>query len=86
MGYRNGTKPFGGGNHEKEKNDPCTSSGPVYGSQPLRLCKHRGAGLGYGGAANGITNGYADGSFKPLVNCLREHIVTFVYRYDQKYN
>ena len=38
------------------------------------------------GTQNGITNGYADGSFKPLVNCLREHIVTFVYRYDQKYN
>ena len=38
------------------------------------------------GTQNGITNGYADGSFKPLANCLREHIVTFVYRYDQKYN
>jgi hypothetical protein len=33
-----------------------------------------------------ITKGYSDGSFKPLANCLREHIVTFVYRYDQKYN
>jgi uncharacterized protein YjdB len=38
------------------------------------------------GTQNGITNGYADGSFKPNANCLREHIVTFVYRYDQKYN
>jgi len=38
------------------------------------------------GTQNGITNGYSDGSFKPLANCLREHIVTFVYRYDQKYN
>jgi hypothetical protein len=38
------------------------------------------------GTQNGITNGYADGSFKPNTNCLREHIVTFVYRYDQKFN
>ena len=29
-----------------------------------------------------ITKGYSDGSFKPLANCLREHIVTFVYRFD----
>ena len=34
------------------------------------------------GTQNGITNGYADSSFKPLANCLREHIVTFVYRFD----
>ena len=55
------------------------------------------AALGYGpetdtyrsivwGTQNGITKGYSDGSFKPLANCLREHIVTFVYRYDQKFN
>ena len=35
------------------------------------------------GTENGITKGYADGSFKPLADCLREHIVTFIYRYDQ---
>ena len=29
----------------------------------------------------GITAGYADATFRPLANCLREHIVTFMYRY-----
>lgn len=38
------------------------------------------------GTEKGITNGYSDGNFKPLDNCLREHIVTFIYRYDQKFN
>ena len=33
-----------------------------------------------------ITNGYSDGSFKPLENCLREHIVTFIYRYNKLMN
>ncbi len=28
-----------------------------------------------------ITNGYSDGNFQPYTNCLREHIVTFLYRY-----
>jgi hypothetical protein len=37
------------------------------------------------GTEKGITNGYSDGNFKPLDNCLREHIVTFIYRYDQKF-
>ena len=31
-----------------------------------------------------ITKGYSDGNFKPLTNCLREHIVTFLYRYDEQ--
>lgn len=35
------------------------------------------------GTENAITKGYADGSFKPLANCLREHIVTFISRYDE---
>jgi hypothetical protein len=33
---------------------------------------------------NGITNGYSDDNYKtfrPKNNCLREHIVTFMYRY-----
>lgn len=30
---------------------------------------------------NKITGGYSDGSFRPFNNCLREHIVTFLYRY-----
>lgn len=33
------------------------------------------------GSKNNITAGYSDGSFKPLDSCLREHIVTFLYRY-----
>ena len=36
------------------------------------------------GVQTGITNGYKDGNFKPNANCLREHIVTFIYRYDYK--
>ena len=35
------------------------------------------------GTETGITKGYSDGSFKPTANCLREHIVTFIYRYNQ---
>ena len=38
------------------------------------------------GTEKGITNGYNDGTFKPDANCLREHIVTFIHRYDLKYN
>jgi alpha-amylase len=38
------------------------------------------------GTQLGITKGYSDGTFKPLANCLREHIVTFVYRYAQQYS
>ena len=29
----------------------------------------------------GITKGYSDGSFRPNATCLREHVVTFLYRY-----
>ena len=36
------------------------------------------------GTQNGITKGYSDGNFQPLSNCLREHIVTFIYRYAQQ--
>ena len=32
------------------------------------------------GVNNGITNGYKDGNFQPKTKCLREHIVTFIYR------
>ena len=32
------------------------------------------------GVSNGITNGYKDGNFQPKTKCLREHIVTFIYR------
>ncbi|MBQ7994092.1 MAG: S-layer homology domain-containing protein [Solobacterium sp.] len=32
-------------------------------------------------AETGITHGYADGTFKPDDVCLREHAVTFLYRY-----
>ena len=32
----------------------------------------------------GITKGYADGTFKPDETCLREHVVTFLYRYAGK--
>ena len=34
----------------------------------------------------GITKGYADGTFKPNDTCLREHVVTFLYRYAGKPN
>ena len=30
----------------------------------------------------GITKGYTDGTFKPYSECLREQIVTFLYRYN----
>ena len=36
------------------------------------------------GSSIGITNGYSDGNFQPMTNCLREHIVTFLYRYHTK--
>ena len=32
-------------------------------------------------AENGITKGYKDGTFRPDDTCLREHVVTFLYRY-----
>ena len=32
----------------------------------------------------GITKGYSDGTFKPDATCLREHVVTFLYRYAGK--
>ena len=39
---------------------------------------------------NGIANGYSSGEhaggFGPKLDCLREHVVTFLYRYDQKFN
>ena len=38
------------------------------------------------GTQQGITNGYNDGTFKPFADCLREHIVTFIHRYDDKFN
>ncbi len=38
------------------------------------------------GTQKGITNGYKDGNFQPLSNCLREHIVTFIHRFDEQYN
>ena len=34
------------------------------------------------GSQNAITKGYNDGTFGPLLYCLREQIVTFLYRYD----
>ena len=33
-------------------------------------------------AENGITKGYSNGSFGPGNNCLRQHTVTFLYRYS----
>ena len=36
------------------------------------------------GVQKGITAGYADGNFQPLTNCQREHIVTFLWRYNGK--
>ena len=32
----------------------------------------------------GITKGYSDGTFRPNDTCLREHVVTFLYRYAGK--
>ncbi|MBQ7991440.1 MAG: Ig-like domain-containing protein [Solobacterium sp.] len=37
-------------------------------------------------AEKGITKGYSDGTFKPDATCLREHVVTFLYRYAGKPN
>lgn len=34
-------------------------------------------------AENAITKGYSDGSFGPEKDCLRQHTVTFLYRYSQ---
>ena len=33
-------------------------------------------------AENGITKGYSDGTFRPDETCLREHVVTFLYRFS----
>ncbi len=39
--------------------------------------------------AKGIAKGYSDGphagGFGPKLGCLREHVVTFLYRYNNKY-
>ena len=35
-------------------------------------------------AEKGITGGYSDGTFKPSATCLREHVVTFLWRYAGK--
>ena len=35
-------------------------------------------------AQKGITGGYKDGTFKPDDTCLREHVVTFLWRYANK--
>ena len=35
---------------------------------------------------NGITNGTSDTAFSPDAKCTRAQIVTFLYRYDQKFN
>ena len=35
-------------------------------------------------AEQGITNGYSDGTFRPNATCLREHVVTFLWRYSGK--
>ena len=39
--------------------------------------------------AKGIAKGYSDGphagGFGPKLDCLREHVVTFLYRYNNKY-
>ena len=37
-------------------------------------------------AEQGITNGYKDGTFRPDDICLREHVVTFLWRYAGKPN
>jgi hypothetical protein len=34
-------------------------------------------------ASKGIAKGYEDGTYKPGDKCLREHIVTFMYRYNK---
>lgn len=34
-------------------------------------------------AEQGITKGYSDGTFKPDATCLREHVVTFLWRYAE---
>ena len=34
------------------------------------------------GSQNEITKGYSDGTFGPRLNCLREQIVTFLYRFN----
>ena len=36
------------------------------------------------GGQTGIIGGYADGTFRPMDDCLREHIVTFIWRYVTK--
>ena len=33
------------------------------------------------GSSNGITKGYADGTFAPKEDCTREQVITFLYRY-----
>ena len=33
---------------------------------------------------NGITSGYDDGTFRPDAACTRAHVVTFLWRYDEK--
>ena len=35
-------------------------------------------------AEKGITGGYSDGTFRPDATCLREHVVTFIWRYAGK--
>ena len=37
-------------------------------------------------AENGITTGTGNGKFSPDATCTRAQIVTFLYRYDQKFN
>ncbi|MCR4670273.1 MAG: S-layer homology domain-containing protein [Saccharofermentans sp.] len=34
----------------------------------------------------GILSGYSDGTFRPKGDCLRKHLVTFLYKYDMKIN
>ena len=34
------------------------------------------------GCENEITKGYSNGTFGPSKNCLREHVITFLYRYQ----
>ena len=34
---------------------------------------------------NGIANGYSDGSYGVGLACLREHMVTFLSRYNSKF-
>ena len=35
-------------------------------------------------AENGITSGYSDGSFRPNAACTRAHVVTFLWRYENR--